>query len=84
MQAALFVGIFLTASVAKVAVRSQVINAEKIERLLMPGEFFLQLIVRQTLQRARVQHFRRRSRQTASACRSGEDVALRWKKWRTW
>lgn len=49
MQAALFVGIFLTASVAKVAVRSQVINAEKIERLLMPGEFFLQPIVRQTL-----------------------------------
>lgn len=50
----------------------------------MPGGFFLQPIVRQTLQQARVQHFRRRSRQTASACQSGEDVALRWKKWRKW
>ena len=49
MQAAFFVGISLTASVAKLAVRSQVINAEKIERLLMPGGFFLQPIVRQTL-----------------------------------
>lgn len=39
MQAAFFVGISLMASVAKLAVRSQVINAEKIERLLMPGGF---------------------------------------------
>ena len=83
MQAALFVGIFLTASVAKVAV-AELSGYSKFERLLMPGGFFLQPIARQILRRARVQHFRRRSRQTASACQSGEDVALRWRTWRRW
>lgn len=39
MQAALFVGIFLTASVAKVAVRSQVINAEKLNAYLCLENF---------------------------------------------
>lgn len=40
MQAALFVGIFLTASVAKVAV-AELSGYSKFERLLMPGGFFL-------------------------------------------